>query len=415
MSGRRIPGYLLHKASGQAYVKLAGKPHYLGKHGSAKSQAKYAQKIADWSAQDGGPPRPPASDLTIIELADLFRQHAATHYRKDGRPTGEAVNFDQAMRPLLFLYGEELVKDFGPLKLKRVRHLMAEGWTNAKGKRIDAWSRNNVNNQVRRLRHIFKWAVAEELAPPDLHHALCAVAPLQLGRGEWRETKRVLPVDDRHVEATLPFLPQVVRDMVRVHRLTGCRPNELCTMRPRDIDRTADPWVYRPSSHKTAHHGKDRRIFIGPKAQAVLLPYLLRDPEKRCFSPADSERKRKAAMREARKTRVQPSQRDRSKRRPKRKARDFYTKDSYATAVRRACDAADRAAHKADPEAPAAERLIPRWAPNQLRHAAATEIRKLYDGLEAAQVVLGHSKADTTQIYAERNWKLAAAVMKEIG
>ena len=39
--------------------------------------------------------------------------------------------------------------------------------------------------------------------------------------------------------------------------------------------------------------------------------------------------------------------------------------------------------------------------PNQIRHPYATRIRREY-GLEAAQVLLGHSKADVTQLYAER-------------
>jgi site-specific recombinase XerC len=54
------------------------------------------------------------------------------------------------------------------------------------------------------------------------------------------------------------------------------------------------------------------------------------------------------------------------------------------------------------------------WFPNQLRHTAGTEIRKRY-GLEAAQTVLGHSKADVTQVYAERDYALAARVAKEVG
>jgi site-specific recombinase XerC len=55
-----------------------------------------------------------------------------------------------------------------------------------------------------------------------------------------------------------------------------------------------------------------------------------------------------------------------------------------------------------------------RWSPNQLRHAAATEIRQRF-GLEAAQVVLGHSRADVTQVYAERDNGLAAKIMSEVG
>jgi len=54
------------------------------------------------------------------------------------------------------------------------------------------------------------------------------------------------------------------------------------------------------------------------------------------------------------------------------------------------------------------------WSPNQLRHSAATEIRLRF-GLEAAQVALGHSKAEVTQVYAERDWTKAAAVMREVG
>jgi integrase len=63
-----------------------------------------------------------------------------------------------------------------------------------------------------------------------------------------------------------------------------------------------------------------------------------------------------------------------------------------------------------DPTAAKVEDL----SPNQLRHTAATEIREKF-GLEAAQVVLGHASADITQVYAERNQKLAAEVIKQIG
>ena len=54
------------------------------------------------------------------------------------------------------------------------------------------------------------------------------------------------------------------------------------------------------------------------------------------------------------------------------------------------------------------------WHPNQLRHTYATKVRKEH-GLEAAQVLLGHSKADTTQIYAERDQALAVGIAAKIG
>jgi site-specific recombinase XerC len=54
------------------------------------------------------------------------------------------------------------------------------------------------------------------------------------------------------------------------------------------------------------------------------------------------------------------------------------------------------------------------WHPNQLRHAHATQVRERF-GLEAAQVALGHSRADVTQVYAERNQTLAEKVSLEVG
>ncbi|MFY9252175.1 MAG: hypothetical protein WAO83_01880, partial [Fuerstiella sp.] len=45
---RRIPKYALHKATGQALVRLDGRAHYLGQHGTDESRQKYDQLIAGW-------------------------------------------------------------------------------------------------------------------------------------------------------------------------------------------------------------------------------------------------------------------------------------------------------------------------------------------------------------------------------
>jgi integrase len=49
-----------------------------------------------------------------------------------------------------------------------------------------------------------------------------------------------------------------------------------------------------------------------------------------------------------------------------------------------------------------------------LRHTCATEVRKTF-GLDAAGAVLGHSKLETTQVYAEKSMELAAKVAKMTG
>lgn len=410
----KVPGYRLHKASGRAIVKLSGKVHYLGKHGSHESKSAYARLIARWSA--GEFDRPARDEITIVELVAAFRRFAVVHYRKNGQPTGEVANFDQAVKPLILLYGDELVQDFGPLKLKAVRALMVKGFTDRDGKHAAGLSRKVVNRRVGRIKRIFRWAESEELAPASLWHALSTVDGLQRDRTDCRETEPIKPVADQHVEAPLPFLPDVVADMVRIHRLSGCRPGEICSMRPVDVDRSATPWLYRPDSDKTEHHGRERVIYIGPRAQAILRPYLLRDAGVYRFSPADSERKRRDQRHAGRKVPLSCGNRPghNLERRPKVRPSERYTKDSYARAVRRACDQADRQAHADHPTVPADQRIVPRWSPNQLRHAAATEIRRRF-GLEAAQVCLGHSTANVSQIYAERDASLGLEAMSQIG
>jgi integrase len=259
-------------------------------------------------------------------------------------------------------------------------------------------SRGVINARIARIKRVFRWAASEELIPATVVGKLETVAGLEEGRSEAREAKPVLPVPDEIVDKTLPRLPQVVADMVRLQRLTGCRPGEICALRPCDVDRTGEIWCYTPAGHKMEHLGRQRVIFIGPRAQQILLPYLLRDATAFCFSPNESEQKRKRTMRENRKTKVQPSQVNRAKKNPKRKPKNGFNTQSYANAIRRACRKAG----------------IETWSPNRLRHLAATNIRKRFN-LEAAQVVLGHANAEVTQLYAERDRQRAEQIMKEVG
>ncbi len=224
----------------------------------------------------------------------------------------------------------------------------------------------------------------------------------------------MLPVEDSVIDATLPHLPPIITDMVRIQHLTGCRPSEVCDLRPCDIDRSGDVWSYTPESHKTEHHGRQRTIHIGPKAQQVLLPYLLREAEAHCFSPAESEKARRREQREQRKSKVQPSQRNRRKKSPKRTAGDRYDCSGYRRAIHRACDLAFPPPDDLDGEQTKQWHKEHRWSPNRLRHSAATAIRRQF-GLEAAQVTLGHASADVTQVYAERDSEKAAEVMRLIG
>lgn len=399
-----LPKYRKHKASGQAFVELNGRRHYLGPHGTQASKREYDRLVAEWLQHGRQLTVGPQGELlTVVELIVAYVHHARGYYRKDGKPTSEVEAIRLSLRPVKELYGRHPCVEFGPTALKVVRQKMMD----------EGLSRKLINQRIGRVKRMFKWGAESELIPASIRQALEMVEGLKCGRTEARETAPIKPVDDSVVDATLPHLPGVVADMVRLQRLTGMRPVELCILRPMDLDRSSAVWSYRPASHKTQHHGKDRVIFIGPQAQAILLRYLARDPAAHCFRPCDSEAKRLAARNAARKVPLSCGNRRGTNRvrSPKRMAGNCYTTHSFYVAVRRACDKAFPAPKGADKKE---WHRAHRWTPLQLRHAAATEIRKNF-GLEAAQVALGHSQANVTQVYAERDMQKAANVALAIG
>jgi len=87
-----------------------------------------------------------------------FLRHADRHYRRaDGTPTGEYDNYLDAVRPLRKLCGSTPARDFGPKSLKAVRHAMVE----------QGLARKTINQRVGKIVRLFKWAVEEELVPPE--------------------------------------------------------------------------------------------------------------------------------------------------------------------------------------------------------------------------------------------------------
>lgn len=260
--------------------------------------------------------------------------------------------------------------------------------------------------------------------PQAVAWALSQVQGLKAGRSPARESEEVPPVADDLIAATTPHLGKTVAAMVQFQRLTGCRPDEVCVIRGCDLEANGEYWIYRPYTHKTEHHGKERWIAVGPRATRIIQPFLKPDTSAFLFSPAGAlaEWEFKSGQKQHPRT-----------------LRECYDARSYRQAVHRACDRAfplprklARAAkliatwgrrRKGQPLRPMlvkfqeqidAWRESHRWNPNQLRHSWATAVRKQF-GIEEAAIGLGHSDIKTAEIYAERDRSKAMEVARMVG
>jgi integrase len=150
--------------------------------------------------------------------------------------------------------------------------------------------------------------------------------------------------------------------------------------------------------------------------------------------PTEAEEERRQAVSAQRQTPLSCGNRRGTNRRakPGRKPGDRYAVDSYRRAIDRGVESAfpppgDLAKWADETQKEYRARLTKKqaaevkewrrshqWHPHQLRHNYATNFRREF-GLEAAQVLLGHTKADVTQIHAERDMSRAAAVAARIG
>lgn len=234
-------------------------------------------------------------------------------------------------------------------------------------------SRTTVNIRLWRVKHMLEWALDEALITATAKAELTQVRNVRRGRTSAPERQPVRPIDDATVAATIERMVPNTADMVRVHRLTGMRPCELCALRRSLIDRTQTPWVYRVPPEANKNHwrgelGQPRVVCIGPRAREILERHMDRDVP---FSPMLSMAEHIAAQHAMRKT---PMYGKRDAPHVPCVLGERWTTDAYSKTIAAACRRAG----------------IKPWGTNRLRHAFGTEVRRKF-GLDAARAVLGHT------------------------
>lgn len=295
------------------------------------------------------------SSRTVQDVCAAYLRHAEIYYRGGGEVSTVAC----ALRSFRELFGSRPIGELVHTDMLAVRDAMI---------RRDL-ARKTINHYMGVLTNrLMPWALDEGLIRATTKAELSQVQPLKPFRSVARETPPVRPVTDATVDATIATMMPNTADMVRVHRLTGMRPDEICSMRWQDIDQSRVPWVYRPAHHKNEWRNKPRAILIGPQAREILSRHKSTEYP---FSPVAAVYERMQAMRAAA---VSPSHQNRKDPHAVRVPRDHWDTSGYTKSIQDACDRAG----------------VQRWSANQLRHSFATKVRRQF-GIDATRAVLGHS------------------------
>ena len=235
-----LPRIRKHKASGQAVVYVDGQMIYLGKYGSRIAKQQYDTVIAEWLSQNRSRPNREPEFTSVNDVLLAWVRHAKAFYVKAGKQTEEVGHAKRIARTVKSMYGKLPASTFGPVALQAVRQQFVQ----------EGLARKTVNGHVQRIVRAFKHAAANERIDASIVVALQQVEGLRKRKTEAADYEPIEPVSDAVVQQTLPHLSEVVGDMVRLQRLLGCRPSELCLMRPCDVQKICPsqpqnrtPWI----------------------------------------------------------------------------------------------------------------------------------------------------------------------------
>ena len=299
-----------------------------------------------------------------------------------------------SLRHLCQHYGNWPVNDFHGKDLEKYRRILINE---------NKYCRKTINKRIVIIRSAFKWGAFEEFVTYETLTTLTSLTFLKKDEEGTVDNPPVVSVPREIVEATLPFLPTVVADMVQVQLDSGARPSEIREMREIDIIKfRSDLWIYIPLHDKTESKRADfdkRKVRFGPRSIKLIRRNFTKNKEDYVFRPEEAAKEAQKRASERLKELYPKSVKSKGKKaETTKKYKPFYSNWSYLTAIRRACDRAG----------------VPHWHPYQLRHLRCTEIEEKY-GIRVAQILLGHKCLNTTLVYLDEDSKRIEEIIRKEG
>lgn len=376
----------------------------LGVWGDPDIPRKYQEVCQKFYLEQATKPKTPVAVQTLAGLFTAFLEARRPHISPEDWAKCRTI-----ARITIELFPEMTCEEFDCLIYRQVQARVAKrgeetGWDEyitktgkTARRRKDVWSYWYCNLLMKRLVMMLRWGVGRKLFPVTNLQEIKEVPPI--GRGdevydlEVREKREAVP--DEAVRQTLPFLPPMVADMVRIQRAACMRPSEVCSLTVSDI-LTAQDGVVCYKRHKTARYHVKRFFCFTPSEMALLRKYCEgKGADEAVFDP----KAHKLALwrSQIRKT-LTPKEwqaKEHAWAEKLSKGNAFWQVGDYSKNIARALKQAAKAGVR-----------IPHWTPYQLRHASVTE-NSIAMGQENAAFVAGHLSVSTTARYDHKSRQVA--------
>ena len=348
----------------------------------------------------------PAQIITIGELLDKY----FAYVKKTTRPTmgnreHPDLQFTIRIKKFMEPYHSWPVSDFGPDELLDVQDALVK-YKYVQGKKKKRYTRGGINDVIKWIRKIWKWGMGRQFITAEQVQGLEEVKPLRMGDTEAPDNHKRTRVTEEDFLKVVNAVSSVVGDMLQLIWYTAMRPYEVCNMRPFDIlCDDPDCWLYIPGRdqtpvgrHKTTRFERVKVIPLTSKCQEILKPRI-KDPASKeyIFSPEEAMQEVREKKSANRKVPLKYGNRPGTNRKkhPMVKPGKKYDHHSLRNACKRGCKRAG----------------VEVFVPYDLRRTKATGTRSIL-GKEAAKVLLGHTKTDTTDIYLLEEVQEAIKVAK---
>ena len=322
----------------------------------------------------------PSNVTTVGELVKTYKERAKKNLRRtrEGLESPDLTKIRRAEK-FLFPYSNWKVTSFGPDQLSKVQKTLVD-YVYISGKTPKRYTRRGINDTINYIKAMWEWGLGRQIVRIENVQSLAEVKPLVVGQDNVFDNHKRRRVTEKDFWKVANIVSPVVRDMLKLVWYTAMRPFEVCDMRPYDI-LTDDPdcWIYIPGrdvsplgNHKTTRFERLRVIPLTGEPQNILKPRIKDfDSKDYIFKPSEA-------------TTVITK-----------KLRMKYDHNTYCRACKRGCKRAG----------------VDIFVPYDLRRSAATGTRSIL-GKEAAKVLLGHTKTDTTDIYLLEEVQEAIKVAK---